>query len=315
MKTSDRKSILMLSLTAIIWGAAFVAQSVGMDYVGPFTFNAARSFLGGLVLIPFILLTDRLAVKNGGRSSAPATREEKRTLLMGGILCGAALCAASGAQQMGIAYTTVGKAGFITALYIVLVPVAGIFLGNRPGRGVWMGVALAVAGLYLLCITDGFSIGGGDLLMLLCAAFFSLQILLVDHFSPRVDCVRLACLQFMVSGVLSLILMFLAGERPAPADLAAAWAPILYAGVLSSGVGYTLQAVGQKNTDPTIASLAMSLESVVSVLAGWVLLGQALSLREAIGCLLMFVAIVLAQLPARFPAGAAAAVSQTKNAS
>lgn len=314
MKTSDRKSILMLILTAFIWGFAFVAQSVGMDYVGPFTFNASRFLIGGLVLIPCIRFLDWLAVKNGGRSGAPQTREEKRALLTGGLLCGAAICAAAGVQQMGIAYTTVGKAGFITALYIVLVPILGIFLGKRPSKAVWLGVALAVAGLYLLCITEGLAVGRGDLLVLLSAAFFSVQILLVDHYSPKVDCVRLSCLQFLVSGVISAVIMMLAGEQPTLASLGAAWAPILYAGVLSSGVAYTFQVVAQKRTDPTIASLVMSLESVFSVLAGWLLLRQALSIREAVGCLLMFAAIILAQLPSGAARKASPAVREGKSA-
>ena len=294
MKTSDRKSILLLTLTAFIWGFAFVAQSVGTEFVGPFTFNTCRFLIGGVVLIPFIFFSRRTSAKN----DRPNPAGGRRDLLVGGFLCGVALCAASGFQQVGIASTTVGKAGFITALYIVLVPILGIFLGKRPGKNVWLGVVLAVAGLYFLCITEGFSVGSGDLMVILCALFFSLQILLVDHYSSRVDCVCLACLQFLVCGVISAVAMAALGERPAPSDLAAAWAPILYAGVLSSGVGYTLQAVGQKHTDPTVASLVMSLESVFSVLAGGLILHEALSFREALGCVLMFAAILLAQLPA-----------------
>ena len=294
MKTSDRKSIFLLTLTALIWGFAFVAQSVGTQFVGPFSFNASRFLIGGLVLIPFVLLSRRASSKDAPRKQGGSRRD----LLTGGVLCGLALCAASGFQQVGIASTTVGKAGFITALYIVLVPILGVFLGSRPGKNVWLGVALAVAGLYFLCITEGFSIGSGDLMVILCAFFFSIQILLVDHYSSRVDCVCLACLQFLVCGAVSAAAMVLFGERPALAHLTAAWAPILYAGVLSSGVGYTLQAVGQKHTDPTVASLVMSLESVFSVLAGALLLQEALSFREALGCVLMFAAILLAQLPA-----------------
>ncbi len=314
MKTSDRKSILMLFLTAFIWGFAFVAQSVGMDYVGPFTFNASRFFIGCLVLIPCIRLFDRMAVKNGGRSGAPQTREEKRALLIGGTLCGLATCAASAFQQLGIVHTTVGKAGFITALYIVLVPILGIFLGKRPGKSVWLGVVLAVAGLYLLCINEDFSIGRGDLLILVCAVFLSAQILLVDHYSPKVDGVRLSCLQFLVGGVISTLFVIFTGEQPTIASLGAAWAPILYAGVLSSGVAYTLQVVAQKRTDPTIASLVMSLESVFSVLAGWLLLRQALSIREAVGCVLMFAAIILAQLPSGVARKASPAVKEENSA-
>ncbi len=300
MNQTNRKGPLLLLLTATIWGVAFVAQSVGMDYVGPFTFNAVRSIIGALVLIPFLLFQRRKS--NGGqKAKKEETADSCRTLLIGGICCGVLLCIATNLQQIGIQYTTVGKAGFITALYIVLVPILGIFLKRRIGFHIWISVALAVIGLYLLCMTQRLSLGAGDTCVLLCALFFSFHILAVDHFSPMVDGVALSCIQFFICGLLSAVPMLI-WEKPQIASLLAAWKPILYAGALSCGVGYTLQIVGQKNLNPTVASLIMSLESVVSVLAGWLLLGQKLSARELCGCVLMFAAIILAQLPER-PAG------------
>lgn len=289
MKKTDIKSPLLLFLAAFIWGVAFVAQSVGMDYVGPFTFNAVRSVIGGVALLPCIVLLGR-------REPKEEKKEDPKTLLIGGILCGIVLCIASNLQQIGINYTTVGKAGFITAMYIVLVPILGIFLKKRAGVKVWISVVLAVAGLYLLCMTEKLSLGKGDALVLLCALMFAVHILVIDYFSPKVDGVKLSCIQFLVCGVLSAIPMFLF-EKPEMGAICSAWLPILYAGIFSSGVGYTLQVIGQKNMDPTVASLILSLESVISVLAGWVLLKQQLSGRELLGCVVMFVAIILAQLP------------------
>ena len=288
----------MLLLTAVIWGVAFVAQSVGMDYVGPFTFNFVRCMIGGVVLIPCIFLLDRLNGKDRKKEqkNSRAQAAERKTLLTGGICCGVALCVASNLQQFGIKYTTVGKAGFITALYIVLVPLIGIFLKKTAGIRIWFSVLLAVGGLYLLCITEEFSIGTGDFLVLLCAFVFAVHILVIDYFSPKVDGVRMSCIQFFVCGILSGAAMLIT-EQPDLTAICQAWMPILYAGVMSCGVAYTLQIVGQKGMDPTVASLILSLESVVSVLAGWLLLGQKLSQRELFGCVLMFGAIILAQLP------------------
>ena len=289
----------MLFLTAFIWGVAFVAQSVGMNYIGPFTFSCVRSILGGIVLIPCILFLDRLKMKEEGVTEKRTMSEkEKKTLLIGGICCGIALCVASSLQQFGVKYTTVGKAGFITALYIVLVPIFGIFLKKKVGVKVWISVAISVVGLYLLCMTEKLSISKGDFLVLLCAIVFSIHILVIDHFSPLVDGVRMSCIQFWITGILSAIPMFLF-EKPSLSAIFAAAVPLLYAGVMSSGVAYTLQIVAQKDADPTVASLILSLESVFSVLAGWVVLGQVMSMREICGCVLMFAAIILAQLPER----------------
>lgn len=286
-----------MALTALIWGSAFVAQSVGMDYIGPFTFNSIRSFMGGIVLLPVIFIMKRQRRKNG--QGAPSSGDRK-TLIIGGICCGIALAAASSLQQIGIVYTSAGKAGFITALYILIVPVMGLFLGRRAGLKVWIGVALAVAGMYFLCITDGFSISKGDFLVFLCAIVFSVHILVIDHFTPKVDGVALSCIQFFVCGILCAVPMFVQ-EQPRISEILVAWMPLAYAGVLSCGVAYTLQVIAQKNTDPTVASLLLSLESVFSVLTGWVILGERLSGRELFGCALVFAAVLLAQIPGKKP--------------
>ena len=289
-----RNSLLLL-LAATIWGIAFVAQSVGMDYVGPFTFLCARSLIGGIVLLPVVAVLHRAGPSHAGESPA-ARAAARKTLLLGGICCGAALCFASTCQQVGLLYTTVGKSGFLTACYILIVPLLGLFFGRKCGKLVWCGVALAVVGLYFLCLTDGFAINIGDAITFGCAILFSVHIMAIDHFSPRTDGVVMSCIQFFVCAAIAAVGM-LVFEQPTLDALIAAWKPVLYAGALSSGVGYTLQIVGQKGMNPTIAALIMSLESVISVIAGWVILGQALSPREIFGCVLMFAAIVLAQLP------------------
>lgn len=287
------RNTCLLILAAFIWGVAFVAQSVGMDYVGPWTFLASRSIIGALFLIPVILFLDKKKSKE--ELAAP---KDQKALIVGGLCCGLALTVASIFQQYGIVYTTVGKAGFITALYIVLVPVLGIFFKRKPRLIVWIGVFLAIVGLYFLCMTDSLRFSIGDSLVLMCALVFSIHILIIDHFSPKVDGVRLSCIQFAVAGAISII-PALVLEQPTWSALVAAAAPILYAGVLSSGVAFTLQIIAQKDYDPTVASLLMSLESVFSVLAGWVILREALSARELFGCILMFAAIILVQLPER----------------
>ena len=293
------KNTFLLFLTAFIWGVAFVAQSVGMDYVGPWTFNASRFIIGAVFLIPCIAFLDGLKKKEAaasGTSSEKSAPQDKKTLLIGGLCCGIAIAVASTLQQYGISMTTVGKAGFITALYIVIVPILGIFLKKKPRLIIWVSVVLALAGLYFLCMTDSLSFSKGDTMVLPCALVFSIHILIIDYFSPKVDGVRMSCIQFFVAsiicGIPALIL-----EHPQFSSLVAAWAPILYAGILSCGVAYTLQIVAQKNYDPTIASLILSLESVFSVLAGWVILHEALSPREILGCVLVFIAIILVQLP------------------
>ena len=293
MKRSSINNLLLL-LTAFIWGSAFVAQSVGMDYLGPFTFNSIRSIMGGITLLPVIFIRKRKADTKGEDRHTG----DRKTLIIGGLCCGMALAAASSLQQIGIMYTTAGKAGFITALYILIVPILGLFLGKRAGIRVWFGVALAVAGMYFLCITDGLSISRGDLLVFLCAIVFSVHILVIDYFAPKVDGVCLSCIQFFVSGILCGIPMFVS-EQPMISQVTAAWMPLIYAGVLSSGVAYTLQIIAQKNTDPTVACLLLSMESVFSALTGWVILGEQMSGRELFGCALMFTAVILAQIPGK----------------
>lgn len=277
----------MLVCAAMIWGSAFVAQSVGMEYVGPFTFQAVRCLLGGLALLPVIALLNRRA------EPAPGTRKD---LLIAGLACGVCLFVASSLQQVGLIYTSAGKSGFITALYVALVPCAGLFLGKRQPLTVWAGALLAVIALYLLCVKDGFSIGKGELLTLGCALCFTCHILIIDRFSARVDGVKLSCIQFFVCAALAFIATLLF-EKPSVAAILRCWLPIVYAGVLSCGVGYTFQILGQRDAKPAVASLLMSLESVFAVIFGAILLHERLTRPEYIGCVLMFAAIILAQLP------------------
>lgn len=291
MTAKQMKNSLLLLLVALIWGVAFVAQSEGARDVGPYTFNGLRMLIGGIVLLPSIRLMDAIKVRSG-----ETAQMNKNKLMAGGVCCGVMLFLASTLQQVGILYTTAGKAGFITALYIIIVPLAGLLMGRKSGAALWVSVALAVAGMYFLCMTGALSLGKGEGLCMLSAVFFAAHIMLVDRFSPYVDGVRMSCLQFFVCGALSCVLMFLF-EKPDIRAIASAWLPLLYTGVLSSGVGYTLQIIAQKDVNPTVASLLMSLESVFSALAGWVILGQSLSGRELAGCFMMFAAIILAQLP------------------
>lgn len=291
----------LLALAALIWGTAFVAQSMGMDYIGPCAFNGARSFVGCLVLLPVIVFGNRL--RGGTERWFLGLFERSRTLLWGGTACGVLLAGASLLQQASLQYTTAGKAGFLTSLYIVIVPVLGVFLGRRAGGKVWAAVALAVAGAYLLSVSggeEGFSIGLGDGMVLCCSLIFSLHILVIDRVSPQVDGVQLSCVQFFVAGLISVLAAVLL-ERGSFSwgGLLAAWRPLLYVGILSSGVAYTLQIVGQKGLNPAVASLIMSLESVFAAVSGWLVLHEPLSPREMAGCVLVFGGVVLAQLPGR----------------
>ncbi len=294
MNRQSLRSSLLLFLAAVIWGVAFVAQSVGMEYMGPLTFNASRFFIGGAVLLPFVFVQERKALRN------IATKEEKRkyskVTVLGGLCCGIAICIASTFQQIGMLYTSVGKAGFITALYIVLVPIFGLFLKKKPSKMVWFCAVLAVVGLYLLCINETLTLNFGDVLIFCCALVFTVHIMVIDYFSPKANGVTLSCIQFLFSGIVSLILAFIF-ESPQISAVFSGIVPVLYAGVMSCGVAYTLQIIGQKHVEPAIASLILSLESVVSVLAGWIILHEVLSTKEMFGCLLMFVAVVMVQLP------------------
>ena len=230
---SKLKNDGLLVLTALIWGSSFVAQRVGMDYLGPFTFNAIRCLMGSIVLVPLIIYRKKRLEK----SDIPVAPEDKKSLIIVGISCGIAMAVASSLQQFGLVYTTAGKAGFITALYILIVPILGLFIGKKVGKKVWIGVAFAVVGMYLLCITEDFSISKGDTLVILCAVCFSIHILLIDHFSPKVDGVKLSCIQFAICGILCSVPMF-GVETPTIANIFASAVPLLYAGVLSCGVDY-----------------------------------------------------------------------------
>lgn len=300
---------ILLFLAAFIWGSAFVAQSVGMDFVGPFTFSTVRSIIGSLVLVPVIVFINYKNRKKGiepvdGQGNLLNKEEYVRNTVIGGICCGFVLFVASNLQQAGIQYTTSGKAGFITALYVVLVPVSGIFFKKKIHPIVWFSVALSVCGLYLLCINknvdgvEGISglIGRGELLVLLCAFAFTGHILVIDHFSHKSHAVAMSSIQFLVNFVLSGIAMLIT-ENPTVTNIISAAVPILYAGVLSSGVAYTLQIVAQKNANPTLCSLIMCLESVFAVLAGWVVLHEEMTTRHIVGCILMFTAIIIAEAP------------------
>lgn len=308
---------LMLLMAALIWGASFVAQKAGMEYIGPFTFNAIRFLMGSLVLVPVVLLLGGMQKKNDAAMIASSESEQeskldadrkaeseaklksdRKTLILGGISCGVVLCVAGTFQQFGMIYTTAGKAGFITALYIVLVPILGLFVGRKVRPILWFCVVLATAGLYLLCVKEDLSIGRGDLLVIACAFGFATHILVIDYFSPKTDGVKLSCLQFLTAGLLSTPLAAIF-EKIDWANIIACWQPILYSGILSCGVAYTLQVLGQKNTEPTVASLILSLESVFAVIAGIILLHEQISLREFLGCAIMFAAILLAQFPER----------------
>ena len=294
-KRGELLHTLALLVCAAIWGSAFVAQSVGAEYVGAFTFLAVRNWIAVIFLIPVIFVRDTILKKRGRPSVRPANRTQRRFLLMGGAACGFFLCAASAFQQVGIRYTTTAKAGFITALYVVTVPVLSVFFGKRVKSRIWMCVALAVLGLYLLCMRGELSLSFGDGVVLVCAFLFACQIMTVDYFAPQVDTVRLSQTQFLVTALLSTVCMFFF-EDLSTDSLIKALPSIAYAGVMSSGVAYTLQIIGQQNLNPAIASITMSLESVFAAFAGWIVLGQSMTVREFAGCVLMFAAIILAQL-------------------
>lgn len=299
MKKEKTGHSLLLLLAAFIWGMAFVSQSKGMDYMGPLTFNGVRSLIGAFVL----------AVYLGIRRSTAGKQAEKtdwRLTVKAGVCCGLALTAASTLQQYGIQYTTVGKAGFITTLYIIFVPIAGILFGRRVSGIVWLGAVMAAAGMYLLCMTESLALGKGDLLVFLCALVFTVHILLVDDFSPKTDGVIVSCIQFTVCGILcgtgALI-----RENPAWSQIQGGMGSLVYAGVLSCGVAYTLQIVGQRGVHPTVAALILSLESVFATVSGWIAYrigflttDQTMTGRQIAGCLLVFAAVVLVQLPEKW---------------
>ena len=294
MKKNRVRGSLSLLLTTIIWGFAFIAQSMGMDHVGPFTFQALRCLLAVMFLIPCSFLMD--AGKCGFRKSAAKWKDP--VLWRVGLICGCALFVAASLQQVGILYTDAGKAGFITAMYIVLVPVLGLFLGKKPPRTTIFSVALAVVGLYLLSCMGVSQINKGDLLLMGCALAFSVQITCIDRLAKNLDGLRLNCVQSLIVAALSVPFAFLNKETVSLSAIAACWLPLGFAGVLSMGIGYTLQIVGQKDLEPTTASLIMSLESVFAALGGWLILRETMTPWELLGCGLVFAGVVLSQLPA-----------------
>ncbi len=289
----------LLLICAIIWGTSFIAQSVGMEYIGPYTFNAIRFIFGGLATLPVgILFGLRDPDAPNARCEAHGTRKQRsRSLWIGGVLCGIALCIASNLQQYGILYSTVGKAGFITALYIIIVPILGLFLKKKCSRFLWIAVGIALVGLYLLCIKEEFVLASGDIYLLLCSFMFSVHTLLIDKYSPVTNGIQLSSLQFFVAGIGSALIMFFKETIDLQAVLRAAPA-LAYSAFMACGVAYTLQVVGQKHVPAAQASLILSLESCIAALSGWIILGQKLSPKEILGCVLMFAAILLAQIPA-----------------
>lgn len=301
------KGITLLLIGSFIWGTTFVAQSVGTNHLNAFSFNCIRNFIGVFALIPVLLW--QVCTKNTDVNNVqePSSYDNSplmalkavftKELLLGGIICGTALCLASNFQQLGIESSTVGKSAFITTLYIVLVPLLGLFFKKKLPLQIWCGVILAMIGLYLLCMkNEAFVLATGDIYLLLCAFFFTIQITAVDYFAPKVNCIALSMMQFFVTAILSGIGMIFTA-LPTWENILGAMVPLLYAGVLSSGVAYTFQIIGQKHLAPTIASLIMSLESVFATLAGWVVLKEILSTKEFIGCGLVFAAVILTQLP------------------
>lgn len=316
MKHNQVRQVVFPILAAFIWGTAFVAQDVCADVIDTFTFNAIRSYVAVVVLLIIMAIFDRVN-KDKPSLTAIQRKAANRQMWIGGICCGTALAIASNFQQAGIsAGTDSGKAGFITALYVVLVPVFGLFFKRRVSLPTWIAVVLSVVALYLLCIKGDFSLAPGDLLILVCAVCFAIHILVIDHFTASVDGLRLSCVQFLVAAVLATVakvvcvVLGLNGTgditsatsifaMPDWDAILACTLSILYVGVFSSGVGYTLQILAQKDSNPTVVTILLSLESVFAVIAGAIILKQQMSVREYIGCVVMFAAVILAQI--QFP--------------
>lgn len=298
MKHNQVRQVVFPILAAFIWGTAFVAQDLCADSIGTFAFNATRYFIAVLALLVVIAVSDK-AKKNRPTPTAEEKKAANKQLWLGGLCCGVALAIASNFQQAGlVAGTDAGKAGFITALYVVLVPVFGLFFKRKVSLPVWIAVVCSVVALYLLCIKGDFSLAAGDLLILVCAVCFAVHILVIDHFTAYCDGVKLSCLQFLFAGIISAVCMFLFED----VDFAAIWScilPLLYVGIFSCGVGYTLQILAQKDSNPTVVTILLSLESVFAVIAGAIILHQQMTVREYIGCVVMFAAVILAQI--QFP--------------
>lgn len=298
MKINNVKNSVFLFFAALIWGTAFVFQSMGNDYMQPFTFSAARNFLGFIVLIPVVLIK----ITNSRRESTK-TKIPFKITLFGGICCGLALTTASLFQQYGVKYTSVGKAGFITTLYIIITPILGIFLKRKCPWSVWIGAAASIIGMYFLCITDEFSISIGDILVFICAILFSVHILIVDNFAPKTDGVILSCIQFFVCFAISAVLALIF-DATTLKQITDGIIPVLYAGVMSSGVAYTFQILGQKNFNPTAAAMILSLESVISAISGYISYSfgflsqdQSLTIIQILGCAIIFGAVIFIQIP------------------
>ena len=296
MKHNQMRQVVFPILAAFIWGTAFVAQDVCADSMGAFTFNATRYFIAVLALLVLIVIMDATK-KNTPQLTPEEKKASRKKLWLGGFCCGTVLAIASNFQQAGlVAGTDAGKAGFITALYVVLVPVFGLFFRRKVSLPVWIAVALSVVSLYLLCIKGSFSLAPGDLLVLVCAVCFAVHILVIDHFTAFCDGVKLSCLQFLFAAVWSTLLALFFGNIDLQVLVDCAL-PLLYVGVFSCGVGYTLQILAQKGSNPTVVTILLSLESVFAVISGAIILHQNMSAREYLGCVLMFVAVILAQIP------------------
>jgi len=279
------KGPLLLLGATIIWGLAFVAQSVGMDYLGPFSFNSIRFLLGALILIPFI---DYKTLKK-------SKRVHKKKLIAFSFLAGCVLAVASNLQQIGIQFTSVGKAGFITSFYILFVPFLGILMKKKPKKNVYIALPLAIIGFYLLCMNEKFNVSSGDIYILIGALFFAIHIMLIDYFSSSTDLIAFSCFQFLFCGLIGSIFMFIF-ETPDLISISKAWLPLCYAGFFSCGIAYTLQLYGQRDVEPNTASLILSLESVFSTIFGFLILQQKLSTRELLGCLLVFISVITVQI-------------------
>lgn len=296
MRKNEITHTLLLVMAAFLWGITFSFQSMGAEYVGPFTYLALRSYLATVFLTPVIAVADRVRRRHGEADRKPGNEAQKRDYFRGGLLCGAILMVASVLQQAGIAYTTTAKTSFITALYVVIVPVLSLIGGRKQEKKIWICMALSVIGLYFLCLSNGLGgIAGGDVIVLLCAFAYAFQILAVDHYVTRIDGIRLCRMQMFWTAVFSTVVMVI-WERPSADAVAKAAVSIVFAGIISSGVAYTLQIVGQKGLDPSVASLAMCLESVFGALGGWVILHEKMTPREILGACLMFIAIVFSQV-------------------
>ncbi len=296
MKKSSEKKILgffLLFLTALIWGVAFVAQSVGMDHIGPYTFNTGRLLLGALVTMPWAIM--ELKKQKNVEEEKEVYIRKRSSSVIGAAFCAVVFFLAVNLQQFALIGSSVANVSFITTLYILIIPIIGMFLGKKHGLSIWIAIAIAVVGMYLLCIKEGLVLEMGDILAFICAVMFALQILIVDHYVPKSYVIVLSCTQNLFAGLISFVFMLIF-EGVNLEGIKTAWLPLAYTGILSTGLAYTTQMLGQKYIKPTVASLIMSLESVIAAIAAWLIIGQALSLREMLGCALVFVGVIIAQI-------------------